>query len=48
MHAGESAVGEAAGDAQNAPPESFHLTARSCMYTAIGYAAQTPTSPWPP
>ena len=48
MHAGEFAVGRDGTGAQNAPPESFHLPMRSCMYTAIGYAAQTPTSPLAP
>ena len=48
MHAGESAVGTAGQGAQNASPESFHFPMRSRMYTAIGYAAQTPTSPLAP
>lgn len=47
MHAGESAVAGAGQAAQNAPPEPFHQR-EVRMYTAIGYAAQSPTSPWPP
>lgn len=45
---GESVVGEATHGAQNAQPESFHFIARPCMYTAIGYAAQTPPALWLP
>jgi uncharacterized zinc-type alcohol dehydrogenase-like protein len=47
MHAGESAVAGAGQAAQNAPPEPFHLR-EVRMYTAIGYAAQSPTSPLAP